>query len=85
MEAVNGFVHIKCANCNHTTWILESKFINMSSKKNYMFCDLGCEISYVLKNSHIKVNKINNIIEKNKENKKIKITGTISSSYSLSK
>jgi hypothetical protein len=85
MTTVNGFVHIRCVNCNKTDWILKSKFINISSIKNYMFCEVGCEVSYVLRNSYIKVNKINNTEDNNKENNEIIITGTISSLCSVYK
>ena len=83
MTTVNGFVHIRCTNCNETNWILESKFININKKKNYIFCNKGCEVSYGIRNSHIKVNKNNKKIEF--DNKEITITGTISSSCSVYK
>lgn len=75
MTTVNGFVHITCSNCNEPNWILESKFINIYKKKNYIFCNKGCEVSYVLRNTHLKINKTNNKIEN--DNKEITITGTI--------
>lgn len=78
MEQVNGFVHIRCSNCNKTTWILESDYIRENNIINYFFCEKGCEVSYKLRNQHIKFKKHNEDLFLKENNKKVILVGTIS-------
>lgn len=54
---VNGFILVKCRNCEKKKWLLKNQYCELENKYIYLFCENMCAISYELKNPHIKIKK----------------------------
>ena len=65
---INGFILVKCHNCERNKWLLKDKYCEIYTKYNYLFCDKLCAVSYELSNPHIKINKSSNSINNIKIN-----------------
>ena len=56
---INGFISIKCRNCEKKKWLLKNQYFELDNKYIFLFCEKMCAISYELRNPHM-------IIKKNK-------------------
>ena len=84
---INGYVHIRCENCNKGNWLKEDIYYKKECEYNKIFCEKLCEISFKFRQgcfTKLKKNNDNASEEEILKMKNIKITGTISASSSAS-